>query len=96
MLSLRKCQPRKRLGVDIIGFGPIGRKLAELLVRDDALKRSFAVSSISDSSSCVLPSKASEVIKLIDWKNSGRSLAEVQGIRKETGAAILTHQSSWM
>jgi len=77
---------KQRLGVDIVGFGPIGRKLAELLARDDALKRSFAVFSISDSSSRVLPSKTSEVIKLIDWKNSGRSLADMRGIRKETGS----------
>ncbi len=85
---------KQRLGLDIIGFGPIGRRLAELLVRDDALKRSFAIFSISDSSSRVLPSKASEVIRLIDWKNSGRPLVEVQGIRKETGVSTADSDSS--
>ena len=81
----------ERLGVDIIGFGPIGRKLAELLVKDSELRRSFFVSSISDRTSRVLPAKGRDVVRAIEWKESKKPLIELEKFekREETESSIV-------
>jgi homoserine dehydrogenase len=63
-------------GLDIVGFGPIGRELAKRLVSERDLASRFSVVSIQDSTGAVYPRKKSEVLKAIDWKNSGRKLSE--------------------
>jgi len=65
--------------VDIVGFGPIGRKLAEILASDDRLRRSFRVSSISDSSGFFAPRNASDVLMAVKSKESGRKISEIKG-----------------
>jgi homoserine dehydrogenase len=69
-------------GLDIVGFGPIGRELAKRLVSERELARRFSVLSIVDSSGAVYPTKKSEVLKAIEWKNSGRKLSEGKFGRK--------------
>lgn len=65
------------LGVDVLGFGPIGRELATRLVSDVQLSTQFRVESISDSSGTIHPESHSEVLKAVGWKNSGRKLSEL-------------------
>src|ERR1700694_5180490 len=55
------------LGVDIIGFGPIGRELARRLGSEE-LKKSFNIASITDSSGTVYPKNPADVLKAVGWK----------------------------
>jgi homoserine dehydrogenase len=64
------------LGVDIVGFGPIGRELAMRLAGDSQLRKIFEVASISDSSGAVRPRNSSEVMKLAEWKSHGKKLRD--------------------
>lgn len=64
------------LGIDIVGFGPIGRELATTLVSDKKVSGTFSVASISDSSGAVNPKSRSEVLKIVDWKRNGRRLGD--------------------
>ncbi|MGA2875272.1 MAG: hypothetical protein ABSE82_07005 [Nitrososphaerales archaeon] len=64
-------------GVDIVGFGPIGRELAKRLVSEKELKSKFTIVSISDSSSRVYPRNATEVLKAVESKSVGHKLSQV-------------------
>lgn len=80
-------------GIDIAGFGPIGRELAKRVASEDLLAEKFAVISISDTSGTVYPRKRSDVLRAADWKSSGRKLCELnfgKGIRKSTVYVDLT------
>jgi homoserine dehydrogenase len=63
-------------GLDIVGFGPIGRELAKRLASQTELSQ-FWVSSISDSSATVFPRKRAEVLKAVEWKGAGRKLSKL-------------------
>lgn len=62
-------------GIDIVGFGPIGRELAKRIASEKELVSKFLVVSISDSSGAVFPKKLTDVLKAVDWKSSGRKLS---------------------
>lgn len=64
-------------GIDIVGFGPIGRELARRVVIEKELASNFLVASISDSSATIFPKKRSEVLKAVDRKTSGNKLSEL-------------------
>ena len=73
------------LGVDIIGFGPIGRELARKLVSDE-LNKSFNVASITDSSGAIYPKNAADVLKAVEWKEGKPSQKlSASGIEKHGG-----------
>lgn len=63
--------------LDIVGFGPIGRELARRVSSEKELASKFLVVSISDSSGTVFPKKRSDVLKAIEWKNSGSKLSRL-------------------
>ena len=58
----------KRIGIDIVGFGPIGRDLAKKLTAQSR----FYVASISDSSITIYPKDNSQVIEAIRWKEQSK------------------------
>jgi homoserine dehydrogenase len=64
-------------GLDIVGFGPIGRELAKRIASEKELVSKFLVISISDSSGTIFPKKQTDVLKAVDWKISGRKLSEL-------------------
>ena len=73
------------LGIDIVGFGPIGRELARKLISEE-LKDSFTVTSITDSSGTVFPGNSAEVLKLIEWKQGKPNQKLVSsGVEKHRG-----------
>ena len=73
------------VGIDIIGFGPIGRELARKLIGEE-LRDSFTVASITDSSGTVYPTSAAEVLKLIEWKEAKTDQKLVtSGVEKHKG-----------
>ncbi|HXQ92061.1 MAG TPA: hypothetical protein VN739_03580 [Nitrososphaerales archaeon] len=74
------------LGVDIIGFGAIGRELAKRVATDEGLKKSFTISSIRDSSGTVYPRTPADVLKAVEWKASasGKNL-DASGVEKKSG-----------
>ncbi|MDA4130818.1 MAG: hypothetical protein OK457_08615 [Thaumarchaeota archaeon] len=75
------------LGVDIIGFGPIGRELARRLAAAD-LKDTFGVTSISDSSGTIYPKNSAEVMKAAEWKQEKPSQGlSSSGMEKHKGRA---------
>ena len=74
------------LGVDIIGFGAIGRELAKRVATDESLHKSFVVSSITDSTGIIYPKSPADVVKAADWKSAGKKL-DSSGIEKKKGAA---------
>ncbi len=63
-------------GVDIVGLGPIARELCTRLVSERELKNRFSVVSIADTSATVYPKNASDVLKIVEWKSSGRKLSK--------------------
>ena len=73
------------LGVDIFGFGPIGRELARRIAVDEDLRKSFVVSSIKDSSGIVYPKSQADVLKAIELKASGKKDLASSGIEKKSG-----------
>ena len=83
----------RRFGVDIVGFGPIGRRLAQVLATDSELKRKFLVASISDSSGSFFPKSSSIVLHAVEWKEGGKKVRELEGAKsvdaiKESDASI--------
>ncbi|MHB8567065.1 MAG: hypothetical protein ACYC7D_06185 [Nitrososphaerales archaeon] len=70
---------KSKLGIDVLGFGPIGRKLAEIIVTDSELKRIFAIRSIADSSGSILLSGSSSVLDVIKWKEAGKKISNLKG-----------------
>jgi homoserine dehydrogenase len=74
------------LGVDIIGFGAIGRELAKRVSTDEELRKLFTISSITDSSGTIYPKTPSDVLKAAEWKVSGpgKTLGS-SGVEKRTG-----------
>ncbi len=74
------------LGVDIIGFGAIGRELAKRISTDEELRKSFTVYSITDSSGTVYPKSQTEVQRAAEWKTAtqGKNL-DASGIDKKPG-----------
>ena len=71
-----------KLGIDIEGFGPKGRELANRLVSKRDLADQFTVVSIADSTSTVFPRNKNEILKTVVWKNSGKKLTDLKfGIR---------------
>ena len=77
------------MGIEIVGFGPIGRELAGRLATDSYLRRLFKVVSISDSSGKVITGNSSDLLKAVEWKNAGKKLKDfkVAG-RKESLSSI--------
>lgn len=73
------------LGLDIVGFGPIGRELAKRIATDEDLRKSFAVSSIRDSGGIVYPKSQADVVKAIELKASGKKDLNSSGIEKKAG-----------
>jgi len=70
------------LGVDVIGFGAIGRELAKRIATDEELQKSFSVTSITDSSGTMYPKSREDVIKAVEYKSAGKKIA---GIEKKSG-----------
>lgn len=70
------------LGVDIIGFGAIGRELAKRIATDEDLRKSFVVSSIMDSSGSVYPKSQADVVKAVESKAAGKKL-DSSGVEKK-------------
>ncbi len=70
----------RTFGVDIVGFGPIGR---ELSIKLSATPSRFVVSSITDSSVVLYPKDAAQVIEVAKWKaeNKDNKLADFKGAR---------------
>lgn len=56
---------RKVVGVDIVGYGPIGRELSIKLARSP---NRFIVSSLTDSSAVLYPKDNSQVLEIAKWK----------------------------
>jgi len=73
------------LGIDIIGFGAIGRELAKRIATDEALRKSFTVVSITDSSGKIYPRSEAEVLKAVEWKTAGKKTLASSGIEKKPG-----------
>jgi homoserine dehydrogenase len=71
------------LGIDIVGFGAIGRELARRIAVDEDLHRSFAVTSIMDSGGTVFPKSPADVLKAVEHKSAGKTL-ESSGIEKKS------------
>ena len=71
-------------GLDIVGFGPIGRELARRIVSQKELGSRFAVVSIRDSSGAIYPKKPAEVLMAIEWKSSGGRLSELELAKKQS------------
>ncbi|MCL5068761.1 MAG: hypothetical protein M1368_10480 [Thaumarchaeota archaeon] len=65
------------IGVDIFGFGPIGRELAKRLVSEKELNNEFAIISISDSSGTTYPKNSSDVLRAIETKSVGNKLSQL-------------------
>lgn len=65
------------LGVDIFGFGPIGRELAKRLVSEKELENEFSIYSISDSSGTIFPRNTSDILKAIELKSTGNKLSKL-------------------
>lgn len=81
---------KSALGVELVGFGPIGRELAKRLATESELKRLFKVVSISDSSGKICIGKSSDVLKAVEMKSSGGKLLDSGiGVRRETKSSIL-------
>jgi homoserine dehydrogenase len=77
--------------VEILGFGPIGRKLAETITTDPALKNmGFSVQSISDSTAKIFPKRQSDVYELIKWKEAGQKFSELKNPSKPKTDAEIT------
>src|SRR5579872_2840807 len=72
------------LGVDVIGFGAIGRELARRIATDEELQKSFVVNSITDSSGTVYPKSQQDVLKAVEYKSSGKKLAGL-GTKSSSG-----------
>lgn len=70
-------------GIDVVGFGPIGRDLASRLVTEKQLRSMFSVSSISDSSGKIYPRNRTEVLKIVEGKKVGRKISDFES-RKES------------
>jgi homoserine dehydrogenase len=66
------------LGVDVVGFGPIGRELAKRLVSERELENEFAIASISDTSATVYPRNSADVLRAIESKNVGNKLSQLR------------------
>jgi homoserine dehydrogenase len=73
------------LGVDIIGFGAIGRELARRIATDEDLKSSFSVASITDSGGAIYPRSQADVLKSIELKSAGKSLSSAGLSDKKSG-----------
>jgi homoserine dehydrogenase len=59
----------RTFGIDIVGFGPIGRELAIKLSKTPSR---FAISSITDSSAVLYPKNAAQVVEVAKWKAEGK------------------------
>ena len=70
------------LRVDVFGFGPIGRELANRLVSERKLEEEFTIASISDSSATIYPRNSSDVLKAIESKSVGNKLSKLNFGRK--------------
>jgi homoserine dehydrogenase len=66
--SPRCCSMTEKNGIDIVGFGPVARSVAQKLI---ALS-DFKISSISDSTGTIYPASSSEVLNAIRWKAKGK------------------------
>lgn len=71
--------PRSTHPVEILGFGPIGRRLAQVIATDPALqKMGFSVHSVSDSTAKIFPKGRSDLSEIIKWKEMGRKLSDLK------------------
>jgi homoserine dehydrogenase len=78
---------KEKMGVDLVGFGPIGRDLARKLVAENR----FFVASISDSSGTIYPEKRADVLSAIRWKEASRSNKLMSSDEIKKGAAGQTN-----
>ncbi len=76
---------RLALGIDIIGFGAVGRELAKRIATDEILRNSLAVASITDSSGKIYPRTPADVTKAVEWKAAGKKTLDASGIEKKPG-----------
>lgn len=65
----RQAVVKREVGVDIVGYGPIGRELSIKLAN---LPQRYRVTSITDSSCVLYPKDSSQVLRLATWKNERR------------------------
>jgi homoserine dehydrogenase len=75
--------PKSTFGVDIVGFGPIGRELTIRLLSNPELRKSFEISSISDSSGTVSPRSSRDVLKIVEWKSSGKKIGDFKSAQSK-------------
>jgi homoserine dehydrogenase len=73
------------IGIDIIGFGSVGRALAKRIATDEDLRNSFAVASITDSSGKIYPRTPADVTKAVEWKVAAKKTLDASGIEKKPG-----------
>jgi homoserine dehydrogenase len=73
------------LGIDIVGFGSVGRELAKRIATDETLSNSFAVVSITDSSGTIYPKSPQDVTKAVEWKTAGKKSLDALGLEKKGG-----------
>ncbi len=75
----------KKVGVDIIGFGPIGRDLGKKLC---AIEK-YSIASISDSSLTVYPKDSAQVERAIEWKSEGRKFSDLKELKQSRARETL-------
>lgn len=63
-------------GIDIVGYGPIGRELSRKLALEP---QKYNISSITDSSSVIYPKDAAQVLEIAKWKDQDNRLADFKG-----------------
>lgn len=76
-------------GVDIVGFGPIGREVANRLVSEQELASKFSVVSISDSSATIYPRNKTDVLKAIESKSVGKKLSQLSFVSRPLGKSSI-------
>ncbi|MHB1907692.1 MAG: hypothetical protein ACYCQJ_02330 [Nitrososphaerales archaeon] len=67
------------LGIDIVGYGPIGRELSRRLALQP---QKYNVTSIADSSSVIYPKDSAQVLEIAKWKGESNKLVDFKGDAK--------------
>lgn len=75
-------------GLELVGFGPIARELAKRVATEKEFTDKLLVVSIADSSGIVFPKKRTEVLKAVDWKQSGRKISDLNFGKQKRKSSI--------